>query len=266
MTLCEPEDPAHCNLQTWIQIIQILCNFILGLAGKGGISLYILTKFDYFNDLKLFDHYEILNVNVFLASSVALTLISWVGVFAGTKKCATSSLTNGLLLGGFVIGTTTYVATMGIITDYTKTGDLYNQMKTEMEEYAIHSNFIDTLQTTLLCCGLDGVNTWDGSYIPESCCRHPSNLACTIDSPNLQTNGCFEEFVRTGRYYAWLLYSILASSGLLEYHQSCELTGLSAAMLEKDRHLLEKERKEKRRSYAGIDISRDVEKDNHVAF
>ncbi|EZA52515.1 hypothetical protein DMN91_005706 [Ooceraea biroi] len=78
---------VRCNMmQEWIQTLQILCNVILSLIGKGGILVSILAAIGFYNELKLLDHYQNVIVNVFLAYSVVLTAIGWFGIFTGLRN------------------------------------------------------------------------------------------------------------------------------------------------------------------------------------
>jgi hypothetical protein len=48
-----------------------------------------------------------------------------------------------------MVASTVYVAVTGVLTDYTKSGKLYEQMKSDMKNYDNHMDVIDTLQTTV---------------------------------------------------------------------------------------------------------------------
>ncbi|XP_020291392.1 uncharacterized protein LOC109858489 isoform X3 [Pseudomyrmex gracilis] len=146
--LCVRKLTKHRNVQFWIQIFLIQCNLILSLVGIGGLTISILTKSDFFNDLILLDHYESLHVNVFFGCSIALIAIGWLGIFGGTQNSQKIIIANGMLLFGFGIGTTIYVALMDIYSDYSNTGELYKHMREEMKNYKDHKDIIDTLQTT----------------------------------------------------------------------------------------------------------------------
>lgn len=247
--LCVRKLTKHRNVQFWIQIFLIQCNLILSLVGIGGLTISILTKCDFFNDLILLDHYESLHVNVFFGCSIALIAIGWLGIFGGTQNSQKIIIANGMLLFGFGIGTTIYVALMDIYSDYSNTGELYKHMREEMKNYKDHKDIIDTLQTTLLCCGLDDITTWNTS-IPASCCRNnQTETECILGSPYLQTNGCFEEFVHTARYYAWLLFAVLAFIGFLKTF------GITLSYLQ-DRIINEKKKKKKAAQKDSIEIER----------
>jgi len=58
-------------------------------------------------------------------------------------------LQNALLLGGFMVTSTVYVATTGVLTNYKRSGKLYEQMKHDIKNYDEHKDVIDTLQATV---------------------------------------------------------------------------------------------------------------------
>lgn len=60
---------------------------------------------------------------------------------------------NAALLGSFLVSTTAYTISMGLLTDYTQEGDLYQLMKKDMKDYKYYNKtrytiftVVDTLQ------------------------------------------------------------------------------------------------------------------------
>ncbi|XP_025155135.1 CD63 antigen-like [Harpegnathos saltator] len=211
MALTVLEDSVQRSVLRWIRTFYILCNLILAFLGIGGLALAIISKINMFGELTLLHHYQNIEVDIFLACSTILIVIGCLGIFAGSRNCYKLMLTNGLLLGAFLICTIAYIVTTNIITDYKNI--LLRQMSKDMNNYK--KNIVDKLHVKLSCCGLHDITTWNANNIPTSCCRN-IKTKCVLGSPYLKTNGCFEEFIRMSRYYVWLFYSVFTSVGLIE--------------------------------------------------
>jgi hypothetical protein len=65
----------------------------LQLIGKGGLAVVILAKIGLCNELMLLDHYENVNMSVFVGCSAILIAIGWSGIFAGSRNGHWSSFT-----------------------------------------------------------------------------------------------------------------------------------------------------------------------------